>query len=87
MGGVEGQRLHALLPQVQQQAGVHHGRREAAQLVAVAGGEVLGRAAVVTLHGVGGQGRGSGPQLCQDCGQTRHFMLKPAGQKGKTDTG
>lgn len=51
MGGVEGQRLHALLPQVQQQAGVHHGHREAAQLVAVAGGEVLGRAAVVALQG------------------------------------
>lgn len=51
MGGVEGQRLHALLPQVQQQAGVHHWHREAALLVAVAGGEVFSRAAVVALQG------------------------------------
>lgn len=51
MRGVEGQRLHALLPQVQQQAGVHHGHREAALLVAVAGGKVLRCAAVVSLQG------------------------------------
>lgn len=48
---MEGQRLHALLPQVQQQAGVNHGHREAALLVAVAGGEVLSCAAVVALQG------------------------------------
>lgn len=56
MGRVEGQRLHALLPQVQQQAGVHHGHREAALLVAVAGGEVLRRAAVVALQGQNASG-------------------------------
>lgn len=50
MRRVEGQLLHALLPQVQQQGGVHHGNRVAAPLVAVAGGEVLGRTAVVALR-------------------------------------
>lgn len=56
---VEGQLLHALLPQVQQQGGVHHGHRVAAPLVAVAGGEVLGRAAVVALR----DGRGEAKAL------------------------
>lgn len=50
MGGEEGQRLHALLPQVQQQGGVDHGDGEAAQAAPLPGGEVLGRPAVVSLQ-------------------------------------
>lgn len=50
MGGEEGQLLHALLPQVQQQGGVDHGDGEAAQAAPLPGGEVLRRPAVVSLQ-------------------------------------
>lgn len=46
----EGQFLHAFLPQVQQHGGVNHGDGEAAQTVAVPGGEVLCRSAVIPLQ-------------------------------------
>lgn len=49
MRGVKSQLLHALLPQVQQHSAVHHRHREAAQSVAVAGGEVLCCSPIVSL--------------------------------------
>ena len=60
MRRVEGQLLHAPLPEVQQHGGVHHGHREAAQTVAVPRGEVLGRAAVVSLEEAVAEREGGG---------------------------
>ena len=63
MRRVKGQLLHALLAEVQQHGGVHHGHRVAAQPLAVPCGEVLGRAPVVALEeeeGGGGGGGGGG---------------------------